>query len=264
MATQARCVSPRAPLQLTTGTLDGVLCRCVLAFLANPVLMESHIPWEHVKIHDLLPVCAHCSSWSCHNQHHQDDDEFLLFWKDTAKVTLITRKLRQGIRQPLSKTSESKEERDPGHSIQVDHTHTHTHTYMYIYLVVFINTRLVINCYTEVLSPFGKGKNDFIKFDISDTPLRCLLPFLFRSLRFLVILLCLSPRIIFSRFLVIPSPPYEDVYHSYMHLLPVYHLVCDPERALFRSGCIKKNPFRFALLVPFVGRAHNLTKWYGE
>jgi hypothetical protein len=30
---------------------------------------------------------------------------------NTAKVTLITRKLRQGIRQPLSKTSESKEER---------------------------------------------------------------------------------------------------------------------------------------------------------
>jgi ribosomal protein S9 len=30
---------------------------------------------------------------------------------NTAKVTLFTRKLRQGIRQPLSKTSESKEER---------------------------------------------------------------------------------------------------------------------------------------------------------
>ena len=30
---------------------------------------------------------------------------------NTAKVTLITRKLNQGIRQPLSKTSESKEER---------------------------------------------------------------------------------------------------------------------------------------------------------
>jgi hypothetical protein len=29
----------------------------------------------------------------------------------TAKVTLIMMKLRQGIRQPLSKTSESKEER---------------------------------------------------------------------------------------------------------------------------------------------------------
>ena len=30
---------------------------------------------------------------------------------NTAKVTLITRKLRQRIRQPLSKTSESEEER---------------------------------------------------------------------------------------------------------------------------------------------------------
>ena len=30
---------------------------------------------------------------------------------NTAKVTLITRKLRQGIRQPLSKTGESEEER---------------------------------------------------------------------------------------------------------------------------------------------------------
>jgi hypothetical protein len=39
-----------------------------------------------------------------------------------------------------------------------------------------------------------------------------------------IFLLYLSPRIICSRFLVLP--PYEDIHHLHMYLLHVYHLVC--------------------------------------
>ena len=82
-------------------------------------------------------------------------------------------------------------------------------------------------------SLFRDGKKDSkVKLEVSDTLFK-VPPTLFSSYaRVLslctraIFLLCLSPRIIHSRFLVLPGPPYEDMYHLYMHLLHAYHLVC--------------------------------------
>ena len=52
------------------------------------------------------------------------------------------------------------------------------------FLVVFISACLVKNCYTKVLSTFREGKKGLIKIYISDTPLRCPLPFLIHMIRF--------------------------------------------------------------------------------